>query len=212
MQSTESNTVTDADNTRLALEAQIAHLYEVFSVYTVQHPLGGVNSYVYKEIQEALASTPIRLLKGEHLDRLTFSSMNTWSTTEEFKHFLPRILELLAFDAHSFSMASGSLIIGKFTYSDFANAQETEIELQSIRAYLRALWNYILEIYPSRSIDANRSSFCPAVRRRSLASADADRARRDREIENTTKRRCGRALVARLATAAACRLHTRCSA
>jgi hypothetical protein len=142
---------TTADTTRLALEVQIANLYDVFRVYTVIHPIAGSPIAVSKEMQDALAAKPFRLMTGEDLDRFAFKAMSTWGTETDFKHFLPRILELLAFDRYSFSVAWGSLIIYKLVDAGLSDGPENE--RQCVLAYLHALWDYILEVYPSRSIE-----------------------------------------------------------
>lgn len=140
-----------ADQTHLALEAQVANLYDVFHVYPIKHPVHGSPIAVSKEKQDALASKPMRLMTGADLDRFTFQAMSTWGMEADFKHYLPRILELMAFDCHSFSVAWGSLIISKLVDAGLAVAPEHE--RQSVLGYLHALWDYILDEYPSRSIE-----------------------------------------------------------
>ncbi len=73
----------------------IEHLYAVFGRYPAR-PVDGCPCCVTREDQAALAAAPLRALGEEHLSRYGNKALTTWGETPDFKHFLPRLLELAA--------------------------------------------------------------------------------------------------------------------
>src|SRR5262245_1923681 len=78
-----------------ALETAIERLYSLFSGYRADL----TDRSPYANISEAdvarLQSRRLRELTINDLDRYVRSALTTWGGVEEFKHFLPRIFELI---------------------------------------------------------------------------------------------------------------------
>lgn len=67
---------------------------------------------------EPPVTKPLRALDSEDLEQYAFKALTTWGTVEDYKYFLPRIIEL---------SLSGDLLwdiemtLGKLAYGDFAS-------------------------------------------------------------------------------------------
>ena len=81
--------------TRAPLEQAIATLYETFANYRAS-AVQGCPCCVSPEERARLTSKRLRDLEEDDLGSYVFSALNTWGTLTDFKHFLPRILELKA--------------------------------------------------------------------------------------------------------------------
>lgn len=88
----------------------VERLYDVFGRYR-KSAVAGCPCCVSEEAQARLHAKRLRELGGDALGGFAFSALNTWGTLTDFKHFLPRILELWARDAIG---ADLQIIYGKF--------------------------------------------------------------------------------------------------
>ena len=129
------------------LKKAIALLYETFASYPLNPHIAGCPCCVTKNDQKLLRAKLLDKLTSDDLEHFAFSAITTWGTTEDFKHFLPRLLELIAFDKRFYW--SGE-VISKLADAVFGNWKENERE--AINNYFVALWNYVLSQYPSPSI------------------------------------------------------------
>lgn len=109
-----------------ALEA----LYATFNRYDGTH-LEGCPHCISFEDSAALRRAPVRRLGGE-LHRYLFKAMTTWGTEEDFKHFVPRLLELYA------SSADGWLLCDKLACARWRSWPE--LERGAVEGYLLSLW------------------------------------------------------------------------
>ncbi|RAK66010.1 hypothetical protein [Hymenobacter edaphi] len=125
----------------MELQAAIDNLYKVFARYPLNPNMDG--SPMYAELPEwnqQLASKPLRALTAEDLSIFTYKSLTTWGEETDFKHFLPRIFELLPQFPSEF--AEEWIVIDKLNYGRWRTWPETE--QQAILDYLWALWEYML--------------------------------------------------------------------
>lgn len=131
------------------LDEIVARAYDIFAPYRVQHPIEGSPISVTQEMQEKLASVHMREASGEDLYRYLFKAGSTWGTDKDFKHYLPRFLDLVANDLSS--LVWGEMVFSKLVYLEYDTwlADETAV----ICDFIEALWLYILESYPSRSFN-----------------------------------------------------------
>lgn len=77
------------------LQLAIERVYKTFATYPLRSKLDGCPCCVSERDQEAIHQKPLRLLTHDDLALYTFKAMTTWGDTFDFKHFLPRILELM---------------------------------------------------------------------------------------------------------------------
>jgi hypothetical protein len=77
-----------------SLKKSIENLYSVFSKYEIRSFIEGCPCCVSDRDKEKIHSKELRELEEEDLSRYAFKAMTTWGNVDDFKHFLPRILEL----------------------------------------------------------------------------------------------------------------------
>lgn len=69
-------------------------LYEAFSIFPVPFDLEGCPHCVADEESAFLASQPLSELLEVDLERFMWKAMTTWGTVDDFRYFLPRLVEL----------------------------------------------------------------------------------------------------------------------
>lgn len=74
--------------------AEIERLYRAFAPYPRRASIDACPHCVGEERRETLARVPLRALSCDQLGPFAFRAMTTWGEALDFKHFLPRILEL----------------------------------------------------------------------------------------------------------------------
>jgi hypothetical protein len=103
----------------LDLTAARQRLAAAFAAYPARHPVEGCPCCVTSEDQQALA--------GGDLGRFSAKALTTWGDVEDFKHFLPRLLD------HDLDQA-----LHKLAYADWR--QWPQPEQRAVEEYLVALW------------------------------------------------------------------------
>lgn len=78
-----------------ALSQAIEELYLVFGSYRVGKHVTGCPCCTSPEEEKQLVARPLRSLTGDDLGSYAMSALYTWGSESDFKHFLPRILQLL---------------------------------------------------------------------------------------------------------------------
>ena len=126
------------------LAEAVAGLYETFSVYPLARKVEGCPCCVSAEDEAVLHLQPLRRMTAEHLSRYAFKSLTTWGDEDDFRHFLPRLLELTA-DPHQYDVDLDA-ITGKLEYAKWT--QWPEPEQKAVRFYLLALWHLGLTLPP----------------------------------------------------------------
>lgn len=118
----------------------VENLYRVFAVYPRRKHVEGCPCCVNEEDRHVLETKSLRLLSSNDLGRYAFKAMTTWGDVDDFRHFLPRIFELLAgpdgigYDAE--------VILGKLALGGWK--QWPDQEQAAVRDYCHAVWNEIL--------------------------------------------------------------------
>jgi hypothetical protein len=78
-----------------AIANAIEDLYRVFAGCRLDPHVEGCPHCVSDRDHARIHSRPLRSLSGDDLGRYAFKAMTTWGNERDFRHFLPRILELL---------------------------------------------------------------------------------------------------------------------
>ena len=134
---------------REELEKAIANLYDTFAIYPLRSQIEACPCCVKEEDKNLIYTNSLNLLTGSQLNKFAFKSISTWGIVDDFKHFIPRLLELTAFGSQDFFWAN--IVIRKLEYANFNNWSEDEKIV--IKEYSIALWNYILAEYPAVSLE-----------------------------------------------------------
>jgi hypothetical protein len=142
----------DMNETRL-LRSRIENIYKVFERYPrpskIEYcPCGCTKA---DEVAPLLAS-PLRELDFKSLENFSFSAMTTQGSVNDFKYFLPRLLEGIAQEPYGYNP---EILFGKLGYGNGLTWDEQET--LAIRGYMRALWTLGLRSFP---IERSLPAFC----------------------------------------------------
>ncbi|WP_010521631.1 hypothetical protein [Aquimarina agarivorans] len=119
--------------------------YSVFSKYDVTIPLDICTECCMTPNQESeLAGMSVNQIPFELLYEYNTAAKTDLPNIEEFKHFLPRFLELTA--ELKFLHHSAELILSRFEYYSIEEWTVKEIEI--IQNYSKELFKHFLSIYP----------------------------------------------------------------
>jgi hypothetical protein len=118
------------------LKIAIENLYLTFSIYPFQSTMNGCPCCVSDIDKKNIHVKQLRDLNEEDLSKYAFKAMTTWGDLADFKHFLPRIFELLT--TTNFPV-DNQIVLGKLEYGNWHEWPEAEIA--SIRQFLLAWWS-----------------------------------------------------------------------
>jgi len=140
------------------LREDIERLYCVFSRY--QHPaqLEGCPCCTSPAEGRTLISKSLRDITAPELERYAYKALSTWGNVEDYKYFLPRILELTE---------DGSLICAtevtfqKLHYGDFQDWPQDE--QQAVRDHIFASWSLAVHSLDTHRADSILCGAAPAL-------------------------------------------------
>jgi|GEM_PF-896409 len=128
-----------------ALRKIINQSYSVFSKYRVTVPLDVCTECCMTPNQEnSLVSMSVRQIPFKLLYDYNTAAKTVKPNIDEFKHFLPRFLDLTA--ELKFLHHSAELILSRFEY--YTKDEWTKEESQLMQSYAKELFRYYLSIYP----------------------------------------------------------------
>lgn len=104
----------------LALEAAIERAYAAFAHVRCPATIDASPVHDAKAILRDLTSAPLRELSPEHLQDFASSALTTIGTEDDYRHFLPRLLELAVRDASAFG-AEPQVIAHKLVYGEWTS-------------------------------------------------------------------------------------------
>lgn len=124
----------------LTLKNAVNNLYKTFSRY--RHKESGFCTHCVSVAEnKRLDSKSLDRLSGEDLSRYASKALTTWGDAEDFKHFLPRIFELVALNDLGIN---SEIAFGKLEY---ANWQKWSAgERAAIENFFRELMRFSVEL------------------------------------------------------------------
>lgn len=130
----------DGDPLHLAVEA----LYATFASYPLRPHIEACDHCHGEEDHRRLASKPLRELTSADLYDYAFSATLTWGDDRDYRHFLPRLFELMIVDS---DLGSGpEVVVGHLRHAEWQTWPAGE--QSAIRAFFAAWWNQVLEDFP----------------------------------------------------------------
>ena len=123
------------------LTQSIHTLYEVFEKYPIKTKIEGCPCCISDQEESRLHTNPLHELTQEDLRPFIFASQTTIGDANDFKHFLPRILDLITKENF---IGLPEVIIGHIKYLDFK--QWPLAEQEAIEIFLLNWWNHELAI------------------------------------------------------------------
>lgn len=132
-----------------ALEEAIAGLYATFASYGLRRIITGCPHCVGRADSDALHVRPLGALSPDDLRRYTTKALTTFGDVDDFKHFLPRLLELLAREVEGADTLGydEEILGGKLALANYASWPEAE--RAAVEAFLDALWAALLARFPT---------------------------------------------------------------
>ncbi len=125
------------------LKDSISHLYETFRRYPLDPDMDASPVYGNREEYNSLLSgKPLESLTSDDLCIFAGKTMTTRGNVSDFKHFLPRMLELAAFLDSPYEVF---ILFSKLEYARWEIWDEHETG--AVRSYLEALWEFLLSSY-----------------------------------------------------------------
>lgn len=112
-----------------------ATLYEAFRGYPLKPKIEGCPHCELDSAEASLHARPLHELRWADLGVYPFKAMTTFGDESDFKHFLPRILELYVLD-HEAAHYDVAVIFDKLNYASWTSWPETET--QAIRRFVSA--------------------------------------------------------------------------
>jgi hypothetical protein len=130
------------------LDTAIAETYRVFGSYPRRAHIDACQHCVGAEDQAMLRRAPLRELSASDLDRYAFKAMTTWGDAFDYRHFLPRILELAASAEGRCHLGLDLVLIaGKLASAGASEWPATE--RTALTGYAEAFWAMVLAAEPA---------------------------------------------------------------
>ena len=123
------------------LKNNISELYEIFRPYLANSNMDGTFEDLNKK-NELLFSKPLKELTQKELASFVGRSMTTWGDVDDYKHFLPRILDLTAqIKTPPYDIW---IVFDKLIYAEWKKWPQNEQDV--INQYMIELWRNLIEI------------------------------------------------------------------
>ena len=132
----------------------------------------GIVAGVDRKALGHIADQPLRALDSQDLEQYAFKALTTWGTVEDYKYFLPRIIEMT---------------LGKLAYGDFASWPLHE--RQAIEDFLLDAWT---DAVRSNAVEEADELLCGAARVMDTAPLLELADRIDPEFRDTYRMTCSR--------------------
>jgi hypothetical protein len=123
----------------------VARLYEAFSRYPLRSTTSPCLHCHSPEEETALRERPLQELGVEALRGFAADAMMTWGDVLDFKHFLPRIFEIVA--TSDFNWPDLPVVFAHLTRGEWRTWPESE--RGACEAYLMAKWQATLSEFPA---------------------------------------------------------------
>lgn len=123
--------------------AAVDELYSVFGHYPRPARVDGCPCCVGADESRPFCTTSLREIPCEAIRRYAGKALTTWGTVDDYKYFLPRILELSANPEHGLELW---LVASKLQYGGWDAWPDTE--RTAVSRFLRAGWRATLEAPP----------------------------------------------------------------
>ncbi len=123
----------------------IDRLYDIFEAYAFSVDASSDDLGV-EDRNRVLHATPLRQLGEEELRRYVFKAMTTWGSVDDFRHLLPRLVELFILQAGR-TLFEPEIMFGKLRYGRWTT---WPIDEQiALRRFFHVLWRDVLARWPN---------------------------------------------------------------
>jgi hypothetical protein len=127
------------------LRASIDALYRTFAEYPLRADTNACLCCHSSSDEKRLHLKPLQNLSAGDLRQYANDALFVWGDIDDFKHFLPRIFELLVAQGDSF--VDPQVALGKLYLSSWQSW--ADLEQRCLRGFLKTLWDCVLDTEPS---------------------------------------------------------------
>jgi hypothetical protein len=135
--------ITPMADSEAELKSAIEGLYRTFSRYPLPGHIDAAPSISAAD-QALLHCKDLLDLGPDELEEYSLRALTMWGWTDEFRHFLPRIFELIPVDGGSWTIPE--IVFGKLGYGRWETWPSDERE--AITIFFEALWSNVLDHFP----------------------------------------------------------------
>src|SRR5207244_42200 len=129
------------------LAAAIETLYRVFRRYELRNNTDACSCHHSGQEERRLHSKPLNKLSCCDLQQYARDAIYTWGTGDDFKHFLPRIFELLTTKPDpGLDLDTAASIFGRLSYESWCSTRWRtwpKEEQAAISGYFQAVWEAV---------------------------------------------------------------------
>ncbi len=125
------------------VQETITNLYEVFSKYPLNESMEASPLYSKEKVakwNQSISTKPLREMSGDELSFIAFKVGYTWGNEKDYKHFLPRFLELIA--EYKEGLIESFIVFKKLSYFLWQNWDEKEQHV--VQMFLNSFWLQLL--------------------------------------------------------------------
>lgn len=140
------------------LREEIGRLYAVFSRYGCPDQLEGCPCCTSSTTARPLVRKPLRALTAPELEHYAFKALTTWGTLNDYKYFIPRILELTEDGS---LLCDTEITLRKLDYGGFRTWPADE--QQAVRDFIFAAWREAVQSLDTDRADAFLCGAAPAL-------------------------------------------------
>jgi hypothetical protein len=133
------------------LREGIEGLYRVFQRYELRSDLDPCPCCHMPQQGQRLRHTPLNKLSRIDLRDYAMDAVYTWGTGDDFKHFIPRLFELLAQTSEQRDFVDPASVFGRLTYESWCSSSWRTWpadEQLVLTQYLAAAWDAALNSNP----------------------------------------------------------------
>ncbi|HEV2235881.1 MAG TPA: hypothetical protein VGR57_04385 [Ktedonobacterales bacterium] len=136
-----------------ALRAAIGGLYATFASYPLKRVIVGCPHCVSRADSGTLHIRALDALTADDVRFYAFKAMTTFGDEEDFKHFLPRLLELLAREVEAGGAEEDlgfdeEVLGGKLAMAGYSDWPA--VEREAVERFLDAMWAVLLARFPTK--------------------------------------------------------------
>lgn len=141
-----------------AIRAAIEELYRVFARYQFRRDMPYCHHCHTETDIRKVGSKRLRELTADDLRDYAFSAIYTWGDEYDFRHFLPRIFEIISFEG--FRLPDAEMVLGRLPYGRWQEWPHDQRE--AVKRFLVALWHWHLSHF-DRALNASRGDILGAI-------------------------------------------------
>ncbi|WP_156025401.1 hypothetical protein [Thermogemmatispora carboxidivorans] len=149
-----SQPVEELEATRAAV---VARLYRTFAAYPFRRQMWACAHCVTPEEIARLGRVPLEQLSGSDLQRYAWKALTTWGEVVDFKHFLPRWLEIILYGQDDGFGLEFRQIATKLAYGQWRSWPR--VEQEAVETALLLCWRLLLAQPPATLVWYDAAGF-----------------------------------------------------